>query len=380
MRFNVQRRFMRTHYNMRMVFRNVLLLLCMAGPALAQEPQITSEMNVEVGTLHNWLHSGDPRLIAWAGDFARRRHNAEILSEIPGMLEHWSMLPKAGGNVEESAQRRAILNLLDGIIQDNVKVSLPAIERIADVFPAQAVLLIQRLPMEESRLPLMMWAFDGNDSISSVRARTAAMMLAKNPDPDFVSRVLGGFVQHVTIQIVSPKSVLGGMGSGGPCGDSLGTPLEAGWPQVYAYSLFEDDTGRKISGDGIQPVVEIGRHSISAVRRKESAGWEECSSQQTDAQFRHELIAYWLGVTPSEMQWKPYESTTVKWSTKAAYERELGAWLEADRVRMSGVLQQLRERGLLGENIAYEKFPQISVRIECHLYPCPLRDLSNSPH
>jgi hypothetical protein len=367
---------------MRMIFRNILLLLCMAGPALAQEPQITSEMNVDAGTLHNWLHSGDPRLIAWAGDFARRRHNAEILSEIPGMLEHWSMLPKAGGNEEESAQRRAILSLLDGVIQDNVEVSLPAIERIADVFPAQAVLLIHRLPMERLKSTLMMWAFDGNDSISSVRARTVAMMLAKNPDPDpdFVSRVLGGFVQHVTIQIVSPKSVLGEEGFGGPCGDSLGTPLAAGWPQVYAYSLLENDSNVESHGDGISPIVKVGGHSISAVRRKENAGWGSCSSQQTDPGFRHELIAYWLGVRPSEMQWKPYESTTVKWSTKAAYERELGAWLEADRVRMSGFLQQLRERGLLGENVAYEKFPQISVRIECHIYPCPLRDLSSSPH
>jgi hypothetical protein len=341
-----------------MVFRNILLLLCVAGPALAQDSQITSEMNVDVGTLHNWLHSGDPRLIAWAGDIARQRHNAEILSEIPGVLENWSMLPKAGKYEEERAQRRAILSLLDSVIQENVEVSLPAIERIADVFPAQAVLLIQRLPVESTKPELMIWTFARDASINTMRARTAAMMLAKDPDSNFVSRVLGGLVQHVVIHIVSPKNDRGGgMFYGGSCGDSLGTPLEANWPQVYTYDLVENDTGNRASGDGIQPIVELGRHSIVAVRHKENAGWGECSNSQTDARFRHDLIAYWLGINPDEMKWKPYESTTLEWKTKAAYERELGAWLDDDRAKMSGVLQQLRERGLLGETVMDEKFP-----------------------
>lgn len=42
-----------------------LLLFAMPGALLAQEPLITPETPVDDGVLHQWLHSGDPRLIAW---------------------------------------------------------------------------------------------------------------------------------------------------------------------------------------------------------------------------------------------------------------------------------------------------------------------------
>jgi hypothetical protein len=61
----------------------------MAGALFAQEPRITPETSVNYGILHPWLHSSDPRLIAWAADFARRTHDAKIVAETPELLEHW---------------------------------------------------------------------------------------------------------------------------------------------------------------------------------------------------------------------------------------------------------------------------------------------------
>ena len=64
-----------------------LFLFAVTGALPAQEPLISPEMPVDYGTLHRWLHSGDPRLIAWAADFARRNHDQKILGEMPALLD-----------------------------------------------------------------------------------------------------------------------------------------------------------------------------------------------------------------------------------------------------------------------------------------------------
>lgn len=350
-----------------MIPRWALLLISLTAPILAQEPQITPEMNVDSVTLDRWLHSDDPRLIAWAADFARRRHDEKILSQIPVLLEHWPMPPMVGGYEEKAAQCRAILALLDSVIQQNVQIPLSVIETIAENFPAQALLLIQRVPLESSRSILIKWAFSGDGAINGTQSRAAAMILAKNPNSSFVRRVLEGLVQHVTIRIVSPGTAYGG--GINSCGDSADSARMPGWPPVYTYRLVDSDSG---TGTNFISIVNIGTHNIWAGRYEENSGWGACSNWKPDAAFRHELIAYWLGIEPEEMAWQPYQSLNVVWTTKSAYEREIGAYLEEDRAKMSDTLRRLLDRQFLDEKTTEKTFPQISIRIECDVSPCPL--------
>jgi hypothetical protein len=62
-----------------------LFLLVLATALNAQEPVVTTETAVDNAILHQWLHSGNPRLIAWSSDFARRTHAAEIVAEMRGL-------------------------------------------------------------------------------------------------------------------------------------------------------------------------------------------------------------------------------------------------------------------------------------------------------
>ena len=363
-------------YNSLMARRAISLVLFFLSLAAAysQDPRIDPEANVDPAMLHTWLHSGDPRLIAWAADFARRRHELALISEIPGLLEHWSMPPMAGGYQEQAAQRSAVLALLDAIIQENVQVPIPVIRRIFGEFPAQALLQIQRHPLEKSRSTLMDWAFPADSPIVSMRSRAAAMILASHPNPDLTYTVLKSLAQHVTIHIV-PNGAGFGAGFSTSCGDSSPIPPTPGWPVVYAYSLFErsQETGSE-SKDTI-PIARLGSHSIHADRYDENRGGGGCWTPQSDAAFRHELIAYWLGIKTNDMKWQPEESLDVVWTTKAAYERQVGAFLEEDRVRMLGTRHQLLGKGLLDEHHIDSTFPQITIRIECDISPCPLPPL-----
>jgi hypothetical protein len=145
-----------------------LFLLVLATVLNAQEPLVTTEKTVDNAILHQWLHGGDPRLIAWAADFARRNHNSEIVAEMPEILEHWTLPSAIGGDEyplgsitagrgSQAAQRRAVLAILDTLIQENTKVPVAAIDAIAPSFPAQASILIAQLPLSDSRSTLENW-------------------------------------------------------------------------------------------------------------------------------------------------------------------------------------------------------------------------------
>jgi hypothetical protein len=362
------------HYNLRMAAQaSLLFLACLITPIVAQEPKITPDAQVDSSSLHNWLHSADPRLIAWSADFARRRHDSQLISEIPGVLEHWSTPPIANGHKEQVAQRRAVLALLDTLIQENVQVAIPVIKSVAETFPAQSMLLIQRVPLKNSGETLMTWVFNRDGMISDGRSRAAAMILAKAPDPAFVYRMLEGLELNVALHIVPPNSGYGTGGSFPGCGRGFPDPPTPGWPQVYDYSLREEygETGREDSNSTL--VVELAGNRVSAERFEEGRGPSRCSFLQSDNAFRHELVAYWLGVKPGDMPWQPDQSFAIAWTTKAAYEKQIDSIIESDRTVVSDTILQLQHRGLLDQQITGGTFPRIKFGVYCDIRPCPLQ-------
>lgn len=351
------------------VFAVVLSLWLVTSTVRAQEfPEITPDTPVDTATLHTWLLSLDPHLIAWAADFARRRHDAQIVSEIPPVLEQWSLPVLVDSYQESSSHRRVVLALLDTLIQENATVPLNVIESVSRQFPAQALILIKRLPAGSTRPTLMTWTFGTDDQIAGRQARAAAMLLSEAPDPEFVARVVRRAEQDLTVELVSTAGM--GFGSGGisvGCGDGGGMPPEPRWPAVFVYRLREADAPRASANE--LAVAQVGSHSITAERRDVNEPTGECSSDLPDATFRHELMAYWLGVSPADMKWQPAESHTIVWTTQAAYESELGTVTEQQRIKMLDSFERLHERDLL-EPLPE---PRVMVRVDCRIDPCPLQ-------
>lgn len=219
-----------------------LLLFSLGGNLSAQEPFITPDAPVNSTMLHQWLHSGDPRLVAWAADFARRTHDAEILSEMPAVLEA-SLMPQDRGTDESQAgQRRALLAILDALIQENSDVPIQAIEAVAPTFSTQAAILIARHPLTKSRDIFDYWASGRIGTWGDSLARIAAMIVAKDPvgstealDASFVASVVGESENRLIITLSATNSIERGIGIGSACGDSFGHPITPGWPQVYTY-------------------------------------------------------------------------------------------------------------------------------------------------
>jgi hypothetical protein len=167
----------------------LLFHFAVASAVFGQQPVINAETPVNSDILHQWLNSGDPRLIAWAADSARRTHDANAIAEMPTLLENGSISVVANDYKFRTEERKAILAILDTLIQENVPVPTGAISAVAKSFPPQAVILSARLPLSDSRSTLEEWAvrLRGTDE---VEARVASMILASDPDPNFVATVV----------------------------------------------------------------------------------------------------------------------------------------------------------------------------------------------
>jgi hypothetical protein len=357
----------------------LFLIFVIAGGLSAQEPVVTSDTPVEQSTLRQWLHSADPRLIAWGADFARRNHDAKLIAEMPSILEHWTMPPDYGGDETQAAQRRAVLAMLDALIQENANVPVSTIQVIASTYPSQAAILIGRLPLSASRNALDDWTYAATGTGSGrTLARIASMMLAKDPVPSrvvwnqnligFVASVVDASEDNVHISVRADNSV--GFGSGtGVCGDSLGHKLTPGWPQVYTYGLDEANE-RKVSE---QVVVDLDGDQIFLQRFKENEGRGSCGVgvEALNPSTRHRLLAHWLGTPEREMSWQPIDSFTIVWTNSTAYRDQLGKIIESERLKLYDTVESLRHRGLLrGDE---EAMPRLVVTIQCDIKPCPLQ-------
>ncbi len=350
----------------------IAALLCGCAAAMqAQEPEITPETHVDAATIEQWLHGNDPRLVAWAADFARRGADGQLIGEIPAVLEHTVIPSPQDGDRD---QRLAVLALLDAVIQQqDVQVSAAAIARVATAFPAQALVLISRLPFAESRSILNDWSYGVTPSWDTRRLeRVASMMLAQHPDPEFVERIAAAAGQTMTVHVASSDSGYGG--GSGCCGDSLGGPPRSGWPQVYNYGLTENDPQETPLSSGSQLVIDLADDRIVARRFAENGGWGSCNGvENLDDVTRHRLLAYWLGMKPVEMSWQPTSEVAIVWTDQASYEGKLGALVNEERKKMVGAVKELESRSLLSEEQVDSISPKITVSIECDITPCPVK-------
>jgi hypothetical protein len=284
-----------------------------------------------------------------------------------------------GGDEPPAAQGDAIGAVLDALIQENAQVPIRTIKLVVPFFPAQAAILIGRLPLTESRLTLQDWTYGATGAWGGrTLARIASMMLAKDPEPSqgmwngnvvgFVASVVAASEEELQIT-VSSASAVRGLGGSATCGDSWGGNATPGWPEVYAYHLVENDS------DASAPVVvDLDGDRITFQRIEEHPGWGSCHGVDwLNPSTRHRLIAYWLGVHDKEMCWQPVELFTIVWTDKAAYQHQLGEIIESEREKLHATVEGLHQRGLM-TGIEAERFaPRLVVTVRCEITPCLLQ-------
>jgi len=109
---------------------------------------ITHETPATNEQLNAWLHSGDPRLVAWAATVARERKDNAFIATLPEWLRH-SPVIRDYGYSPEPEDSRAYDAVLDALIRGNDQQTVEpnVLRELGRTYPLQAFLLTERLPV-----------------------------------------------------------------------------------------------------------------------------------------------------------------------------------------------------------------------------------------
>ena len=119
---------------------------------------ITHETPATNERLNAWLHSGDPRLVAWAATVARERKDNAFIATLPEWLRH-SPVIRDYGYSPEPEDSRAYDAVLDALIRGNDQQTVEpnVLRELGRTYPLQAFLLTERLPADQQLPVLKEW-------------------------------------------------------------------------------------------------------------------------------------------------------------------------------------------------------------------------------
>ena len=345
--------------------------LLWTGWADLHTQEISHSAPASEAQLQEWLESGNPKLISWAATLARERHDAAFIARLPDWL-HRSALITDSEYAPNRRDRRAYDAVLDALIRgdDTAEVEFLDLQELTRVFPAQAFLLVNRLPADKQLAILKEWFSLAN--LSNTRSgisHLAAMRLAQwpTPVPGFAARILTESEEQLTIILQSRQTKFFGVGTGG-CGDSMAQQPEPGWPVVYTPTIEEGPNS--LSG---QPLITLDDDRVSYRWVEENSPGGSCAGLTgLDQAARHQILAHWLGVRESAMGWHADMSATIVWSTQKAFEAALGDIVSKQQDAFSATVEALAQRGLLSKSEASYSRPKLVVRLMCNISPCPI--------
>jgi hypothetical protein len=337
------------------------------GQAQGDPDAIVRSQEIQsAGLAASWLNSSDARVRAWGAYLALRDRRRELLPQLAGLMDAY--LDRAVTRVAiERDDHDAMLGVLDAIIQmdkvEGVQESsgLSAIPpgkgaKLYPEFPAQAVILLARGGHASSRFLLDIFKQETGPTSAWL---AAGNLLAHWRESGFAGEILRNFTIDVRIRIIDDGSgAAPPMGIGGSCAGSLPSS-RPGWPLVGNYFL-----GR---GGGI---YLAGYTERSSYTRTVGPADDNSQNVQSYCTFffgdRNVMKAHLL----TDLVFEPPDSSvrslvtgTITWQNSEQYLRDFRAFLRQQQDVLDGLIQRLRNAGLVNVEGSAGLRPTLQVTI-----------------
>lgn len=199
-------------------------------------------------TILTWLHSDDPRLVAWGAHEVLVTDDRSLLPDLVVLAEGWRPLvrerptPTALERLSQDQidRRDALAAVLDTLIQMRVSLSADTLLALTPDFGNDVAVFLSRMHEDEAA-PLSMELY--RRSVTSATPHSyslhyvAAAMLALHPPPGFAADLLRSTVVYAEV-IASPKGSgnFGGWIGEGDCYVERDIPRKD-WPLTGQYTL-----------------------------------------------------------------------------------------------------------------------------------------------
>jgi hypothetical protein len=136
-------------------FACAALVVGLSGRAQTATPSsvLASEKNIR-----QWLHSGEPRFVAWGAHDALISRNPYLVVDLLSLAREWESFSSRHScdwacddlTAEEKEWRFAMAAVLDALIQMNVTVPADSLHNLAPDFQNAVAILLARLPNDDS--------------------------------------------------------------------------------------------------------------------------------------------------------------------------------------------------------------------------------------
>jgi hypothetical protein len=347
------------------LFRSLFFVGCMTMLAVSSRAQAASASGAFPAekTVHAWLLSGNPQLVAWGAYYTLVRRDRNLIPDLLSLAGRWEAVsPEVSGasNSSESSQqadkRDAMAAVLDALIQMKASVPTDTLRNLAPDFGNYVAVLLSRTPSEEA------------DSLSFEAYRTladrspglqylSAALLALRPIPGLAADLLSNINVRSTVFVVLPGA--GGFAEG-HCGGACFAVTDAprkDWPMIGQYVLSEEKTeGALLLADGIDPIY--ARRTQSAYYRDERCGGPHLGSAE-----RLRLIAEILGIAPDAIPWTTELQKNIEFQSLEQFDRTLLAFVDGEQAKHRATVAALADRGFLTSAEAQESFPKMELKL-----------------
>jgi hypothetical protein len=274
------------------------------------------------------------------------------------LAERWEPLPPHGNPEfpaykldptlapEQVDRLDAMTAVLDAVILLDGRISAQGLLKLQGDFPAQAAVLLSRMPEPEVE-PTLLTMYHDADSWHGAQRLVAAELLArsKTPPAGFVASLMRGadVEGDVTVQVPVPSKPGMTTGSGSSCEDDIAFihPQPSDWPTVGQYSLRTNIYAVNATSYRIAGRIQVAR--IEGTRTKVFPNCYPIGDLNTRA--RLQIVSELLDRIEIDLVIQPVEKTTILATSTAEYERNLREFVAQEEEKFSVVEKQLQRAG-----------------------------------
>jgi hypothetical protein len=303
----------------------------------------------------NWILDPDPRLQAWAAELIAKFQFTALYPELLTALNQ--LQSNASEKFTGTTTELALEAVADAIIKADVPVPAQDARRLYPKFPALAMILLSRRPD------------DNQAALGSILGETktvevwlaAANLMARNPSPEFVIKLLDDFDIWVRL-LVFDREIDGGM-SFGDCytlTDTVqGLKIPEDWPPISVYSLQVSKNGGAVIASGINSVNFTSRVTNDPNPWKGHTGCGDPDIQE----LRRGPILQLSGIDSAKTGLRAVILRDIVRKTDDQYRQDAVGIIQEQAQAFAEVLGQLQSKGLITQTQAAERRLHMQVHI-----------------
>jgi hypothetical protein len=340
-----------------------IALILFVPPAQISAQAITDPASIiqaqekqSVETAEQWLASKEPRIRAWGAYLALRDQRRELL---PRLFE----LAQSSAS-QQAADRRAMLSILDAIIQMNGQMSVEEAEKLYPSYPVQSLIFLSKAQGSNAADALLR-VFQGESRYSAAWLAAGNLLIAMQPKPaGFASAVLKDFTVAATITVLNPGDKPKPTGTAGSCLGGVPSSV-SGWPSVGNYypatNYSTYGQPRILLAAGTDPAYYV--RIVGPPDEFVSWGESECYFRPNRSLIREHFLAGLAGESPSDPSVRSRLETTITWHDDSQYLRDLRAFVDKQQSLYDAVAQRLVNSGWLTAAERSVVRPKLSISI-----------------